>query len=188
MLRVQFVYYKYHYRQNWTTQNPTNNPSKPIIMIEFQKQTSHQLYVFIKKNCSLGERQDNSVYSMSNYTGMCILSCNTDQLQAWCKHFLNGAQIGLVRNNHLPVFCYSFDLIRINNIINIEIVNILVMDRHHHLVNFTFHYTGMGKIAFKVIGVNFNLQKQTNKQTNKRNKKAQKFNFLQLHFLLARRQ
>ena len=39
------------------------------------------------------------------------------------------------------------------------------MDRHHHLVNFTFHYTGMGKIAFKVIGVNFNLQKQTNKQT-----------------------
>lgn len=49
MLRVQFVSYKYHYRQNWTTQNPTTNPSKPIIMIEFQKQTSHQLYVFIKK-------------------------------------------------------------------------------------------------------------------------------------------
>ena len=122
-------------------------------------------------------------YSMSNYTGMCILSCNTDQLQAWCKHCLNGAQIGLVRNNHLQVFCYSFDLIRINNIINIEIVNILVMDRHHHLVNFTFHYTGMGKIAFKVIGVNFNLQKQTNKRN-----KAQKFNFLQLHFPLARRQ
>ena len=136
MLRVQFVYYKYHYRQNWTTQNPTTNPY-PIVY----------------------------TYSMSNYTGMCILSYNTDQLQAWCKHCLNGAQIGLVRKNHLPVFCYSFDLIRINNIINIEIINILVMDHHHHLVNFTFHYTGMGKIAFKVIGVNFNLQKQTNKQT-----------------------
>ena len=94
-------------------------------MTECEKETTHRLYVFIKKKQQqqqqreLGEMRDNSARIwrvLSTYTGMtCELSLKlfyyTFQFQVWCVHCPISAEIGLVRTIYVREFCYSFDYI-----------------------------------------------------------------------------
>ena len=83
----------------------------PFVNHQFKKETSHRLYVFMKRQrFSRRNARQQRLHMTRIYTGMtCQLFYSIVQLQAWHLHCPIGAQIELVITNHMPEFCYSFD-------------------------------------------------------------------------------